>query len=202
MVERCVRDAEVVGSNPVASTGMKMPKALTIKSFGIFSYVRKRTGNSTRGGNFCESIIFDIDGTLLSEITKEIPQSALDALKKTAEKGNLTFINTGRTWSELPEELKKLPFSGFLCGCGTYLRRDGEILMHQTIPKKRCEEIPVILKECRIGMILEGTDNVYFRRRYPVFGRSSRPVPISLLSESDSRRQRRQKESFTINFVS
>ena len=37
---------------------LKMPKALTIKSFGIFSYVRKRTGNSTRGGNFCESIIF------------------------------------------------------------------------------------------------------------------------------------------------
>lgn len=111
---------------------------------------------------FVKALFFDIDGTLLSEITKEIPQSALDALKKTAEKGNLTFINTGRTWSELPEELKKLPFSGFLCGCGTYLRRDGEILMHQTIPKKRCEEIPVILKECRIGMILEGTDNVYF----------------------------------------
>ena len=90
---------------------------------------------------FVKALFFDIDGTLLSEITKEIPQSALDALKKTAEKGNLTFINTGRTWSELPEELKKLPFSGFLCGCGTYLRRDGEILMHQTIPKKRCEEI-------------------------------------------------------------
>ena len=72
---------------------------------------------------FVKALFFDIDGTLLSEITKEIPQSALDALKKTAEKGNLTFINTGRTWSELPEELKKLPFSGFLCGCGTYLRR-------------------------------------------------------------------------------
>ena len=109
-----------------------------------------------------KALFFDIDGTLLSEITREIPQSALNALKKTAEKGNLTFINTGRTWSELPEELKKLPFSGFLCGCGTYLRQNGEILMHQTIPEKRCEEIPVILKECRIGMILEGTDNVYF----------------------------------------
>ena len=43
-----------------------------------------------------KALFFDIDGTLLSEITKEIPQSALDALKKTAEKGNLTFINTGR----------------------------------------------------------------------------------------------------------
>ena len=40
-----------------------------------------------------KALFFDIDGTLLSEITKEIPQSALDALKKTAEKGNLTFIN-------------------------------------------------------------------------------------------------------------
>ena len=60
-----------------------------------------------------KALFFDIDGTLLSEITKEIPHSALDALKKTAEKGNLTFINTGRTWSELPEELKKLPFSGW-----------------------------------------------------------------------------------------
>ncbi len=48
---------------------------------------------------FVKALFFDIDGTLLSEITKEIPQSALDALKKTAEKGNLTFINTGRTWS-------------------------------------------------------------------------------------------------------
>ena len=38
-------------------------------------------------------LFFDIDGTLLSEITKEIPQSALDALKKTAEKGNLTKMS-------------------------------------------------------------------------------------------------------------
>ena len=48
LVERCVRDAEVVGSNPVASTEMKMPKALTIKSFGIFSYVRKRPGEQEK----------------------------------------------------------------------------------------------------------------------------------------------------------
>ena len=109
-----------------------------------------------------KALFFDIDGTLLSEITREIPQSALDALKKTAEKGNLTFINTGRTWSELPEEMKQLPFSGFLCGCGTYLRQGDEILMHHTVSGKRCEEIPVILKECNAGMILEGTDNVYF----------------------------------------
>lgn len=109
-----------------------------------------------------KALFFDIDGTLLSEITKEIPQSALEALKKTEEKGNLTFINTGRTWSELPEEMKRLPFSGFLCGCGTYLRQGDKVLMHHAISADRCEEIPVILKACNAGMILEGTDNVYF----------------------------------------
>ena len=67
---------------------------------------------------FVKALFFDIDGTLLSEITKEIPQSALDALKKTAEKGNLTFINTGRTWSELPEELKSFRFPDFCAAAG------------------------------------------------------------------------------------
>ncbi len=33
-----------------------------------------------------KALFFDIDGTLLSEITKEIPQSALDALKKDSGK--------------------------------------------------------------------------------------------------------------------
>ena len=41
---------------------------------------------------FVKALFFDIDGTLLSEITKEIPQSALDALKKTAEKEILRLL--------------------------------------------------------------------------------------------------------------
>ncbi|WP_461881826.1 HAD hydrolase family protein [Fusicatenibacter sp.] len=33
-----------------------------------------------------KALFFDIDGTLLSEITREIPQSALNALKKQRKK--------------------------------------------------------------------------------------------------------------------
>lgn len=112
-----------------------------------------------------KALFFDIDGTLLSEITREIPSSALEALKKTTEKGNLTFINTGRTWSELPELLKQTPFSGYLCGCGTYIRFGEKILMHHAIDAERCQEIPKILKACDAGMILEGTENVYFTEK-------------------------------------
>ena len=42
------------------------------------------------------ALFFDIDGTILSEITHEIPESALVALRKAQENGHKTFINTGR----------------------------------------------------------------------------------------------------------
>ena len=43
------------------------------------------------------ALFFDIDGTILSEITHKIPESALEALHKAQENGHKTFINTGRT---------------------------------------------------------------------------------------------------------
>ncbi len=63
------------------------------------------------------ALFFDIDGTVLSEITKEIPASTVDALKRAHDAGHFLFINTGRTYCSVPVELKKLPFDGYLCGC-------------------------------------------------------------------------------------
>lgn len=64
----------------------------------VFSY--------KNGGSYV-SIIFDIDGTILSEITHEIPESALVALRKAQENGHKTFINTGRTICSVPPMIKK-----------------------------------------------------------------------------------------------
>ena len=38
-------------------------------------------------------LFFDIDGTLLSEKTHTVPQSAKEALKKAKEKGHLIFTH-------------------------------------------------------------------------------------------------------------
>ena len=43
------------------------------------------------------ALFFDIDGTVLSEITKEIPASTIDALKRAHDAGHFLFINTGRS---------------------------------------------------------------------------------------------------------
>ena len=40
------------------------------------------------------ALFFDIDGTILSEKTKEIPKSAIEALLAAQKKGHLLFINT------------------------------------------------------------------------------------------------------------
>lgn len=53
-------------------------------------------------------LFFDIDGTLLSEKTHTVPQSAKEALKKAKENGHLIFINTGRPISTIDQEIHNL----------------------------------------------------------------------------------------------
>ena len=40
-----------------------------------------------------KALFFDIDGTLLSDVTGKIPDSAIEALKKTIELGKHHFIS-------------------------------------------------------------------------------------------------------------
>ena len=71
-------------------------------------------------------LFFDIDGTLLSEKTGKIPESAVQALHEAQRRGHMLFINTGRTKCSVPDEIRRYPFDGFLCGCGTGIYCHGE----------------------------------------------------------------------------
>lgn len=108
------------------------------------------------------ALFFDIDGTVLSEITGQIPQSAVEALAKAGQNGHLLFVNTGRTWCALPEEIKKAPFDGYLCGCGTYLVYHGEVLFSRSILRERGVDILNKMESCRIEGVCEGVENVYY----------------------------------------
>ena len=86
-------------------------------------------------------LFFDIDGTLLSEQTGMIPDSALAALDAAREAGHLLFINTGRTICSVPAEIRRYPFDGYLCGCGTYLTYHDEVLFSRSLPAERGKDI-------------------------------------------------------------
>ena len=107
----------------------------------------------------------------MSEETKEIPKSAIEALLEVKKKGHLLFINTGRTMCSIPAELKQFAFDGYLCGCGTYLTYHDEVLFTRSIEKKRGREILNKMAECNLDGIAEGTEDIYLPERISRFER-------------------------------
>ena len=55
-------------------------------------------------------VFFDIDGTLIDGPTHQIPQSAVEAIRKLRENGHLAFINTGRTLVSIEPRIREIVF--------------------------------------------------------------------------------------------
>ena len=67
-----------------------------------------------------KAVFFDIDGTLISFETREIPESALRALKALRARGIKTFVATGRHIKKLGDIQKMYDFDGFVTLNGQY----------------------------------------------------------------------------------
>ena len=103
-----------------------------------------------------KALFFDIDGTILSEKTHQVPERAIKAIQAAREAGHLTFINTGRTRACVPSNIQNVGFDGILCGCGTEIVYHGESLMHESLNKEFCVQIAKAVKKADVGAILEG----------------------------------------------
>ena len=114
-------------------------------------------------------LFFDIDGTILSEITREIPEDAARALKAAQAAGHLLFINTGRTVCSVPAEIRRLKFDGYLCGCGTCIVYHDEILFQRSLSRERGRAVIEKMFECGLGGVAEGPEDVYFPERISRF---------------------------------
>lgn len=81
-----------------------------------------------------EIFFFDIDGTLRSFDTQEIPVSAREALARLRERGAKVIIATGRDRRNLPS-LEGITFDGYvLVNGGHCLTAGGEVLAERPIP--------------------------------------------------------------------
>lgn len=114
-----------------------------------------------------KAIFFDIDGTIISEETGIIPESAVSAIKKARENGHLLFINTGRTLFNVTEDIRSIGFDGYVCGCGTHIHYNGDTLLEKSIPHETGLEIVKKLREYKIEGLFEGTNDVYFDQTRP-----------------------------------
>lgn len=95
-----------------------------------------------------KAIFFDIDGTLLSHKTKQVPDSTKKALHLLKEKNILTFIATGRHVSEMKDlPLNDLEFEGYITLNGQYCYNHKELIYDQPIDQT---DINNIIKEINI----------------------------------------------------
>jgi Cof subfamily protein (haloacid dehalogenase superfamily) len=107
-------------------------------------------------------IFFDIDGTIITEDTQIIPAGAIKAIKKARDNGHLIFINTGRTFFNVAENIRNIGFDGYVCGCGTYIHYNDQPLLAKSISHETCVEIIEKLRECKIDAVFEGLNDIFF----------------------------------------
>ena len=111
-------------------------------------------------------IFFDIDGTILSHRTFTISDSTRAAIKQAQAKGNLAFLNTGRTLAEMGDDILNVGFDGGVYGCGTCIVYHGDVLYHVTISTDMIPALQQDLRNCKIEAILEGSSAIYYDKEY------------------------------------
>lgn len=105
-----------------------------------------------------KALFFDIDGTLVSFKTHQIPQSTVNALEKAKEKGIKIFISTGRpkVFINNIQAIEHL-INGYITTNGACCFVGNDVVSLNSIPK---DDVNSIIEFCRsgnYGVIVVGT---------------------------------------------
>lgn len=115
-------------------------------------------------------IFFDIDGTLVGEDGRSMPDSAKTAIQRARAAGHICMINTGRTLKLVGKDItEQTEFDGLALGCGTMVVYRGKTLLHETFTPEMAARIIEGLKRYEIDACLEGCENNYRDREDRIF---------------------------------
>lgn len=108
-------------------------------------------------------IFFDIDGTIVTEDgSLTIPESTAGAIDRARKNGHYTFINSGRTLFNISRKVRALGFDGLICGCGTYIEMNGEILLYNALSQEFCRNTAEFLRKTGVTPVYEHKDGYFF----------------------------------------
>lgn len=107
-------------------------------------------------------IFLDIDGTLVTSILgkQHIPESAKRSIQETRKKGNLVYLCTGRSLSEIGD-IKNIGFDGIIGGAGCYIETQDKVIEHFTFDKDQIISLKQFLDKNQIYYYLECNDGIY-----------------------------------------
>lgn len=111
-----------------------------------------------------KAIFFDIDGTLVSFQSHQIPQSTFQVLHQLKEKGIKLFIATGRGKDGL-DVLNDFPFDGYITLNGQYCYTKEQLIYENTIKKEDLQALLDHLKQRPFPCGFTEEDTKYFNMR-------------------------------------
>lgn len=116
-----------------------------------------------------KAIFFDIDGTLMSFKTRQVPESTIKALKILKEKGIKTFIATGRAPKEMEPLLETIDFEfdGFISINGQLCYNDEHIFYESHISIDEIEKAIEYMDQNNIACDFIEKDYVYIDKITP-----------------------------------
>lgn len=115
-----------------------------------------------------KAIFFDIDGTITTGTNSVIiPESTREAIARARENGCYTFINTGRTEFNVNKKVRSLGFDGLICGCGTYIEMNGEVILRNRLSEELCRSTAEMIRKTGVTPVYEYTDGYFFDRHTP-----------------------------------
>ena len=94
-----------------------------------------------KGGVIMKCLFFDVDGTLKSDKTKEVPESAKETVRALMKAGHKCFICTGRSYKMLWNIDIAKEMSGVVFDNGAGLYMDGKIVRTHPIPHEVVEKV-------------------------------------------------------------
>lgn len=99
---------------------------------------------------------FDLDGTLLSHVSHEIPRSALDSLEKLRAKGIKIYLCTGRHSTELEYlPVEGISFNGYITLNGQLcLDENKSVVYGLPFPEDTTRALISIFKEQKLPLVL------------------------------------------------
>ncbi len=109
------------------------------------------------------NFFFDIDGTILP-VGRDIPESAVAAIRKLKDLGHGTFLCTGRGPHEITDEIKAIGFDGGVFSSGATLVAGGSTIAQRCMTDEQRDHLFKVARDFNLHLFSQGLDSTYITR--------------------------------------
>ena len=114
-------------------------------------------------------IFLDVDGTLV-DYENNIPDSAVNAVRKARANGHKVYICTGRSKAEVYQEIWAIGLDGMIGGNGSYVEDHGRVILHRVISGEQCRRVVDWLHRRKLEFYLESNSGLFASEHFAETG--------------------------------